>query len=285
MDMTVQNGLRDFLMSRREKLQPEDVGLPRGVRRRVPGLRREEVASLAGVSADYYVQIERGRAQGVSDEVLIAIARVLRLDETERRHLFDLAGERPSRRPAGPAPLHIAPGLRQLLDAIDGAPAVVQTGTLDVVATNALGRVLYRPVLGSAHGPNFARYVFLDEDSRRFFDDWDAAADDVAAMLRLEQARNPGALVDALVEELSEGSEPFEAHWAAHEVSEHHRGTKIVHDAQVGELRLRYETLEVAGGPGLRLLGYAPDPAHPASSDRLRQLAGLIGAHGEDGWS
>ena len=267
--------IRDFLMSRRERLQPEDVGLPRGTRRRVPGLRREEVATLAGVSIDYYVQVERGQMNGVSDEVLAAIARALQLDDTERAHLFDLARGSATVRRVRPAPMRVPTTLQQLLDAIVDVPAIIQTGTLDIAASNALGRALYRRVLETQDEPNLARYVYLDEDSARFFDDWDAIADDVAAMLRVESARAPGQAVDALIEELAGGSEAFERRWNAHDVVDHRRGVKIVHDSEVGELRLHYEALEVAGMPGTRLFGYTPEPDHPATRDGLRLLASL----------
>lgn len=273
--MPAEPEIRDFFMSRREKLQPEDVGLPRGTRRRVPGLRREEVATLAGVSIDYYVQVERGQVSGVSDEVLAAIARALQLNETERAHLSDLArGATATRRPK-PAPTRVPLALQQLLDAITDAPAVIQSGTLDIVAANALGRALYRRVFETQDAPNLARYVYLDDDAVRFYDDWDAIADDVAAMLRLESARAPGRALDALVEELASSSDAFARRWNAHDVVDHRRGVKIVHDAEVGELRLRYEALEVSGMPGTRLFGYTPDPDHQATRDGLRLLASL----------
>lgn len=267
--------IRDFLMSRRDKLQPEDVGLPRGTRRRVTGLRREEVATLAGVSIDYYVQIERGQVNGVSDEVVAAVARALQLDDTERAHLFDLVRGSLSTRQGRAAPVRVPGALQQLLDAIVDAPAVVQTGALDIVAANALGRALYRHVYETQEEPNLARYVYLDDDAERFFADWDAIADDVAAMLRVEIARRPGGAAQRLVDELVAKSSPFARRWEAHDVVDHRRGVKVVHDAEVGELRLRYEALEVAGMPGTRLFGYTPDPQHAATRDGLRLLASL----------
>lgn len=274
--MDAGNEVRDFLMSRRDKLQPEDVGLPRGARRRVAGLRREEVATLAGVSVDYYVQVERGDVAGVSDDVLGAIARALRLDDAERAHLFALMRTKSSRRPPRAVSIRVPLALHQLLDAITGAPAVIQSGTLDIVAANALGRALYRNAY-SAQGehPNLARYVYLDDDASRFFDDWDAIADDVAAMLRMESARSPGSAVRHLVTELRERSEAFERRWTAHDVVDHRRGLKVVHDADVGELHLRYEALEVVGMPGVRLFGYTADPDHPGTRDSLRLLGSL----------
>lgn len=269
------NQVRDFLRSRRDKLQPEDVGLPRGTRQRVPGLRREEVATLAGVSLDYYVQVERGQVAGVSDEVLAAIARALRLNDTERAHLFDLARSTVRPKRARPAPVRVPTGLQQLLDAIVDVPAVIQTGTLDIVAANALGRALYRQVFDSQETPNLARYVYLDDDAERFFDDWDAIADDVAAMLRLDMARAPSGAAHQLIDELFEGSEAFARRWEAHDVVDHRRGVKVVHDVEVGELHLLYEALDVTAMPGTRLFGYTPDPDHPATRDGLRLLASL----------
>lgn len=267
---------RDFLTSRRNRLQPEDVGLPRGTRRRVPGLRREEVASLAGVSLDYYVQIERGQSDGVSAEVLAAIARALQLDDTERTHLFNLAQAhtrtrtRPHRA-RGRVPISV----QQLMDAMVDAPALLQTSNLDILAANDLGRAVYRPVFDAQAQPNLARYVYLDPGAQRFFDDWDAVADDVAAMLRLESARAPSSTSDALVSELVDGSAEFDRRWKSQNVVDHRQGVKIVHDAEVGELRLQYVALDVVSMPGVRLLAYTPDPDHPATSDGLRLLASL----------
>lgn len=275
--------IRAFLMTRRERLQPEDVGLPRGVRRRVAGLRREEVATLAGVSVDYYVQVERGQVVGVSAEVLTAIAGALQLNAAERSHLFTLVrGVRRRRRPARPARMPVA--LQQLLDAIVGAPAVVQSGALDVLAANDLGRMLYRQAFAQASQqasggpPNLARFVYLGEEAPDFYDDWDAAADDVAAMLRAEVARAPQGEAETLVEELVTASEAFAQRWAAHDVMDHRRGVKVVGDPEVGEMHLRYEALEVAGMPGVRLFGYTPDPDHPETGERLRLLSSLLPA-------
>ncbi|MCG7424053.1 transcriptional regulator [Kocuria rhizophila] len=214
----------------------------------------------------------------MSDEVLAAIARALQLDETERTHLFDLARAASTPRPARQAPVRVPVALQQLLDAIVHAPAVIQTGSLDIVAANDLGRALYRRVFETQEQPNLARYVFLDENAVRFFGDWDAIADDAAAMLRVEVARAPGGPAQRLVDELTEASDAFARRWRVHDVADHRRGVKLVHDPDVGPLHLRYEALEVTGMPGTRLFGYTPDPDHPATRDGLRLLSSLHAA-------
>ena len=278
--MSTDAEVRDFLMSRRERLQPEDVGLPRGRRRRVPGLRREEVASLAGLSLDYYVQLERGDLAGASDDVLAAVCRGLRLDEAESAYLFDLARSlrpTPDRRPGRPAtaPPRVTTALRQLLDSMT-TPAVLHDAALDIVADNPLGRALYSRVhSGTPRGrtPNLAAYVFLDDDARRFYEDWDGIADEAAAMLRGELGRSPGNRhLAELVDRLTAGSRDFEQRWAAHDVADHRRGPKIVHHHEVGLLRLHYEVLDVAGQAGLRLFGYTPQPDDLATREALALL-------------
>lgn len=268
--------IQEFLLSRREKIQPEEVGLPRGTRRRVPGLRREEVATLAGVSVDYYVQIERGEAAGVSDEVLAALARALRLETAEKEHLFNLVRNEVAARSVQPAIVRIPPALRQILDSMVLAPAIIMTAELDIVAFNALGKALFRPIFELQEKPNFARYVFLNEDSRRFYEDWDGVADDVAAMLRLALSQTPSKALQALIEELTEGSDAFNRRWEAHDVKNHHRGSKIMHDASVGELHLYYEILEMPGTPGVRLVGYTPNHDYPQTEQALKLLSSLF---------
>jgi hypothetical protein len=277
MDTTQQ--VREFLMSRRAKVTPEQVGLPRGGgHRRVEGLRREEVAILAGVSIEYYAQIERGDISRASDEILHAIAGALRLDDVERDHLFDLAraaGPR-NRRPAPPKIVH--PNLQRMMDAMAALPATVQNGRLDLVATNQLGRAVYSAVLEHHQGqgmPNLAKYLFLDERSRETFPDWDAVADDAVATLQAESARAPQVKAHfELIGELSTLSTSFRAKWATHNVSAHRRGTKRVRHAQVGEMSLQYESLEVSGAPGLQLVTFLAEPGSP-SEDALRLLGSL----------
>lgn len=183
--------VREFLASRRAKITPERAGLPSfGGTRRVAGLRRAEVAMLAGVSPDYYTRLERGNLSGVSDSVLDAIARALHLDEAERAHLFDLArAANTSPRARRPRPQDVRPGVRSLLDAMTDAPAFVRNGRLDIVAANRLGQALYAPAFDTPHRPvNLARFCFLDPRAEQFYPDWDDAANTTVALLRTEAA-------------------------------------------------------------------------------------------------
>jgi len=279
--MDIGQDIKGFLMTRRARITPEQVGLPAGRRRRVPGLRREEVAQLAGVSIEYYTQIERGHVAGVSEEVLDAVAAALRLSDVERTHLFDLAragAVKPGRRRAVRRTAADLPdGVQELLDAMVGAPAVVLNGHLDVVAANALGRALYAPVFGrSAATPNLARSVFLDPSAAAVFPDWATAADDVVALLRAEAARVPDSPeVIALVGELATRSEPFRTRWAAHNVKAHHHGAKRFRHPAVGELTLTYNAFELPGAAGLSLIGYTAAPQSPAEH-ALKLLASWV---------
>jgi len=253
--------IREFLASRRARITPEQAGLPAyGGNRRVSGLRREEVAMLAGVSIDYYVRMERGHLAGASDAVLEGIARALQLDEAERGHLFDLARAsepqparlRRSREPG------VTAGVQQVLDAITDAPAWVRNARHDMLAANRVARALYAPLLAGPRRPaNNARFVYLDPASRDFFTDWDRAADDIAAMLRSEAGRNPydKKLVE-LIGELSTRSEDFRTRWAAHNVRFHRTGQKKLHHPVVGDLDLNFEAMELPSQPGLTLLVY-----------------------------
>jgi transcriptional regulator with XRE-family HTH domain len=170
--------IREFLMSRRARVTPDEAGLYLldGDVRRVPGLRREEVADLAGVSADYYTQLERGDVDGASDSVLSAVARALRLDDAERLHLFDLARPHAASRVASSRG-EIRPSVQRTLDALTGGMAPVRNRSWDYLAANALGRAVYAEVFdGQTRPPNHVRYVFLDDRARGFFDDWSAVA-------------------------------------------------------------------------------------------------------------
>ena len=274
--------VRQFLMSRRAKVSPADAGLPSGGTRRVPGLRRSEVAMLAGVSVEYYAKLERGQIAGASASVLDAIAGALRLDGTERTHLFDLAraadgiplsGRHPARVPAAAA---ARPSLQWMLDAIGDGIAVVRNRRQDVVALNALGRAFYAPMVGSGgRTPNFARFQFLDPASRDFYPDWELFAHMCVAIMRAEAARDPhDRAMQELVGELSTQSELFRRLWGAHDVRTHGTGTKRFQHPQVGALELAFEELALTAEPGLVLLVYTAEPGSP-TAERLRLLASL----------
>jgi transcriptional regulator with XRE-family HTH domain len=272
------NEVRDFLATRRARVTPEQAGLPLyGGHRRVPGLRREELALLAGVSVDYYTRLERGNLSGASDSVLEAIARALRLDEAEHTHLFDLA--RTANATAStrrrPVTRRIRPEVQRVLDAMTGAPALVRNARLDYLAANPLGRALYAPLFDSPAGPpNSARFAFLDPRAPDFYGDWSRTANDLVAILRTEAGRSPydKGLTD-LIGELSTRSEEFRARWAAHDVRLHRTGSKTIHHPVVGDVTLAYEAMELAAEPGLTLHVYTVEPASP-SADALNLLAG-----------
>jgi transcriptional regulator with XRE-family HTH domain len=254
--------LSEFLTTRRARITPEQAGLPSYGTRRVVGLRREEVASLAGVSFEYYKRLERGSASGVSDTVLDALAHALRLDDAERTHLFDLArAANPGapRRQRRPPPQRIRPVVQQILDSI-AAPATISNGRGDHLAANGLGRALYAPLLDSCEQPpNSARFTFLDPVAQDFFVDWERAAKDLVAHLRSEAGRTPydRALSD-LVGELSTRSDCFRTWWAAHNVRHHQTGTKRLRHPIVGELELSYEVMQLPDD-GLRLAVFTAD--------------------------
>ncbi|KUL29716.1 helix-turn-helix domain-containing protein [Actinoplanes awajinensis] len=266
-----------FLSSRRARLTPEQAGLTSYNRnRRVPGLRRSEVADLAGVSVEYYAQLERGDLAGVSDSVLDALARALHLDEAEQQHLADLAraagpATRTRRRPAAP---QIRPGVARVLELMTDVPAFVGNGRGDVLAANALAQALYAPMFEDpARPPNHVRFAFLDPQARDFWRDWERIASDTVAMLRTEAGRDPydKALTD-LVGELSTRSEEFRTRWAAHDVRLHRTGIKQFHHPVVGDFDLHFENLHLAADPGLTLTLLSA-PAGSAGDDALRLLA------------
>ncbi len=269
--------VREFLSSRRARLTPDQAGLPAYGRgnRRVKGLRREEVAMLAGVSIDYYVRMERGNLSGASESVLDALAGALRLDEAERDHLFALArsaGPGPRRRRTPPT--SVRPVVQQVLDAITDAPAWVRNGRHDIVALNRLARALYSPVLADPRRPaNTTRFLYLDPAAPDFFVDWDRVANDAAAMLRLEAGRTPHdpALIE-LIGELSTRSEVFRERWASHDVQFHRSGQKRLRHPAVGQLDLNFESMELPSEPGLFLNVYTAAPDSP-TADALKVLA------------
>lgn len=274
--MHVKTQVRDFLSSRRARLTPEQAGLPDwgATNRRVKGLRREEVALLAGVSAEYYVRLERGNLAGVSDQVLEAVANALQLDEAERAHLRDLA-RTASARTARQAPRrHVRPSVQWLLDTMTGTAAYVRNNRTDLLAANALGRALYAPVYESSPGrPNIARFVFLDPGARDFFAEWDKVAAEAAAMLRTLAGENPyDQDLAALVGELATRSDVFARLWARHEVRLHRTGVKAFRHPVVGELTLAYEALDLAADSGLRLNAYVAEPG-TRSAEALSLLA------------
>lgn len=272
--------VREFLVSRRAKISPARAGLPAGTNRRVPGLRRAEVAALSGVSIEYYAKLERGALAGVSTSVLDAIARALQLDDAERAHLFDLARAaegsstlmRPRRRRSRQWTPH--PSLRWTLDAVTDGPAFVRNGRMDLLAGNQLARAFYDQVYAQPQRPpNLARFTFLDPAARDFYPDWGTAADIVVAILRTEAGRDPHDKdLHDLVGELSTRSAEFRTRWGAHDVRHHGTGTKTYRHHVVGELTLAYEGLEMAAEPGLTLTIYAAEPGSP-SADALRLLA------------
>ncbi|MFB6721440.1 helix-turn-helix domain-containing protein [Kribbella sp. NPDC056345] len=271
--------VREFLVSRRARLTPEQAGLPAyGGNRRVKGLRREEVALLAGVSIDYYVRMERGNLTGASDTVLEGLARALQLDDAERTHLFALAraATPTSGRQRKPAPSTVPASVQLVLDAITDAPAWVRNARHDMLATNRMARALYAPLLADPRRPgNNARFVYLDPASQDFFQNWERTADDIAAMLRSEAGRNPHdkKLIE-LIGELSTRSEHFRSRWAAHDVRFHRTGIKHLRHPAVGNLDLTFEAMEFPAHPGLTLLVYTAAAGTP-TADSLRLLASL----------
>jgi transcriptional regulator with XRE-family HTH domain len=270
------NDIAEFLATRRARITPEQAGLPSYGMRRVPGLRREEVASLAGVSADYYRRLERGQVSGVSELVLEALARALQLDEAERAHLFDLARAASPVAPkrSRPAKKRVRPVVQRLLDQIE-APAIVSTVHGDYLAANALGRALYAPVFESPEQQpvNSARFTFLDPAAVDFYPDWERLASELVANLRSQAGRNPyDRSLQDLIGELSTRSEEFRVRWAAHNVRSHRTGTKRLRHPIVGELELSYETLTLDADDGLRLALYTAE-AGSASQQALDLLA------------
>jgi transcriptional regulator with XRE-family HTH domain len=267
--------IREFLMSRRARVTPEQAGLfvLDGDVRRVPGLRREEVAHLAGVSADYYTQLERGDVGGASDSVLNAVARALRLDEAEHLHLFDLArADAATRLPTSRGVMR--PSVRRVLDAFTQGVALVRNRRWDYLAANALARAVYAEVFDGRTGPpNHVRYVFLDDRAQDFFHDWPAVAHDTARILRSEAGRDPHDPGPAeLIAELSRTSAEFRAVWAQHDVRLPAAGLHRFHHPVVGDLDLVFEAAALRADPGLTLLLATAEVASPSEA-ALRRLA------------
>jgi transcriptional regulator with XRE-family HTH domain len=276
--------LREFLATRRARITPQQAGLPTyGGHRRVKGLRREELALLAGVSVEYYTRLERGNAHGVSDSVLEALVRALQLDDAERAHLYDLAraASATARTQRRPPQQRVRTGVRRLLDAMTGIPAFVQNGRLDVLAANTLARALYADLFedgGSTRAPNHARYTFLDPRAADFYPDWNRAAADSVSLLRAEAGRNPGdRQLAELIGDLTTRSDRFSALWATHDVRWHTTGTKLFHHPVAGDLSLAYEGLELPADSGQTLITFTAEPGSP-SQQALTFLASWAGS-------
>ena len=275
--MDTRDQISEFLTTRRARVTPAQAGLPAyGGRRRVKGLRREEVAMLAGISVEYYTRLERGTATGVSEDVLDGVSRALQLDEAERTHLYDLVrtaqATAPNRR--RPAQERVRPAVQAVLDAMTDAPAFVRNDRLDVLAANRLGAGLLlvdlrRPDPAAEH----RTFVFLSRRATDFFLDWDRIAVDTVGILRQSAGRDPydKRLTD-LIGELSTRSDEFRVRWAAHDVTLHRNGVKRFHHPVVGDLTLGFEGLDLPGDPGQTMLVYTVEPGSP-SQEALRLLA------------
>ncbi|MGW4807452.1 helix-turn-helix domain-containing protein [Kitasatospora sp. NPDC004272] len=276
--MSTESDIREFLASRRAKITPQQAGLPAyGGNRRVPGLRREEVALLAGVSIDYYVRLERGHLAGASEEVLDAVAGALQLDDAERAHLFDLAraaAKRPTRRTKRPAKA-LPDSVLRVLASMTESPAFIRNGRLDILATNPLGRALYAPLFPgpTAQTTNIARAQFLTPGGRDFFPDWETGVNTTVALLRTEAGRAPhDSELTGLIGELVTRSEEFRIAWAKHNVRLHHTGRKAFRHPAVGVLALDFDAMELPAQPGLTLTAYSAAPG-TTDHDALRLLA------------
>ena len=282
--METKKEISEFLTSRRGRITPEQAGLTSYGSRRVPGLRREEVAVLAGVSAPYYTRLERGDVSGASEGVLDALARALQLDDAERAHLFDLAraaGPTTARpRPRQTAP-RIRPEVQWTLDAITGAAAYVGNDRLDILASNELARALFSELYAGPSRPvNFARFGFLDPRAEAFFVDWDRAARETAAILRAAAGRDPyDRDLSDLVGELATRSEAFRTHWAAHDVRFHATAVKHFRHPVVGELKLSFNRLDLAADQ-LTLFTYAAEPGS-RSEEALKLLGSWAATIGQ----
>ncbi|GAA2382818.1 helix-turn-helix domain-containing protein [Streptomyces coeruleofuscus] len=275
--MSTEGDIREFLASRRARITPQQAGLPAyGGNRRVPGLRREEVAMLAGVSIDYYIRLERGRLAGASEEVLDAVGNALQLDDAERAHLHDLAraaAKRPTRRERTRGPL--PDSVLRVLHSMTDSPAFIRNGRLDILAANRLGRALYSPLFPdpATATANIARFQFLDPDGRDFFPDWDQSVNTTVALLRTEAGRAPHDRdLTGLIGELVTRSEEFRTAWAKHNVRLHHTGRKSFRHPAVGVLTFDFDAMELPAQPGLTLTAYSAAPGTP-EHDALRLLS------------
>lgn len=261
--VSAKDDIRDFLITRRARISPEQAGLPvYGDNRRVTGLRREEVAVLAGISVEYYTRLERGNVGSVSESVLEGVAHALQLDDPERDHLLRLVHTAATRRPErrSPAKRRVRPTIQRMLDLMP-TPAYVRNGQFDILAANELGRALYSPLYERTEHPNTARFVFLDPAAPEFFADFAKIQDDAVAFLRAEAGRDPyGRELQDLVGELSTRSQDFARLWGSHNVRYHRTGTKNLHHPLVGDLTLDFEAFELSGDEGQRLNVYTAAP-------------------------
>ncbi|MEU3627606.1 transcriptional regulator [Amycolatopsis coloradensis] len=260
-----------FLRARRAGRTPEEAGVLYSGRRKVPGLRREEVAVLAGVNADYYTRLEQGRETHPSPQVLDALCRALDLDPDARDHLFRLAGATPESTPA-PSPRTVSPELRQLMDGYPHTPAFVLNRVLDVLAANALADALFSPFRVAG---NLARMTFLDPAGRQFYARWDWTAQATVANLRMAAGFDPhDAGLRSLIAELSEGGAHFRDLWETHQVRGKTREPKHLVHPDVGPLVLTYQAFDVRSAPGQQLIIYHAEPATP-SAHALALLSSL----------
>lgn len=281
--MDATDAITEFLTTRRAKLTPAQVGLPDfGGRRRVPGLRREEVALVAGMSAEYYKRLERGNATGVSEAVIDGVSRALQLDDAEHAHLLDLiraanAGAHPQPRRSTARRSQITEGLRQTIDAMSTVPVYVQNGRLDAVAANRLGRALYSELFDDARPPaNAARFLFLDPRAPSFYREWESQTRQIVAVLRAEAGRSPhDRQLSDLVGELSTRSDLFRKLWGAHDVREHRAGLKLLHHPVVGDLDLTFHAMDLAYDRGLQMIVFSAEPGS-ATHERLQLLANWV---------
>ena len=270
------NEIREFLTTRRARITPEQAGLRAyGGRRRVAGLRREEVAMLAGISVEYYTQLERGNVKGVSEDVLEAVVRALHLDEIERAHLFDLARaakQLPTRQRA--APLEVRPAVQRVLDVITDGAAFIRNPRADFLTGNRLAYTLYADAFTTLDRPvSLPRFVFLDPRAHVFYRKWDGIAEATVGSLRAEAARDPydGDLTQ-LIGELSMRSDDFRRMWATHDVTRYRSGVQYFHHQLVGDLDLNYESFDLAGDVAQTLVVYTAEAGSPSQA-ALDQLA------------
>lgn len=276
--MVTQSEVREFLISRRARIEPEQVGLPRGNDRRVPGLRRGEAAALAGVSVEYYARLERGTIAGASDAVLDGLARALLMDDAEREHLYRLAAGAGRKVRTGSnkreSSWRLSPSIHWFLDSVEHAAVLIGNGRTDLLAFNHLGAALMHEMIASAttSPPNFARFLFLEPVARRFYPDWDAMAAINVAQLRTEAGRDPHSKpLHDLVGELSTRSDHFRDLWARHDVWHHDAGTKRFHHHAVGDLTLAFNGLDLVGEPGIQMTVLTAQPG-TADDETLRLL-------------